>query len=285
MMKYSSYISFIWKNPVAQFLYRKTEKPILSIMDWSGKHVGVTVLILLLIGMGLRIGSRGMVDRPDRDEITYISIVEDFINVNSNTKQNLQPALIYVGSALHYLGFDIACGLRCFNLICSLLWLFIMYLLGKVIFASAKAGLACLLLATFNPYTIRIAGQIMREPLYLLLVSFCLFCAIQLIRHKKIFLHSILLSILSVLGLVSRYEGVELLVVMPLAVIFSGFYAFHSGHLKQKYIELISCLAIYLIVLLTLFTTLHITYPEFGDNIKDKFLQHYKNIALNNDNS
>ncbi len=283
-MKYFSYISFIWKNPVARFFYNKTEKPILSIMDWSGKHVGITVLILLLIGMGLRIGYRGMVDRPDRDEITYISIVEDFINVNSNTKQNLQPALIYVGSALHYLGFDIACGLRCFNLICSLLWLFMMYLLGKVIFDSAKAGLACLLVAVFNPYTIRIAGQIMREPLYLLLFSFCLFCAIQLIRYKKIFFHSILLSILSVLGLVSRHEGLELLVVMPLAVIFSGFYAFHTGYLKQKYIELISCMAIYLIVLSTLFTTLYITYPGFGETIKDKFLQNYKNIALSNDN-
>lgn len=284
MMKYSSYISFIWKNPVAQFLYRKTEKPILSIMDWGGKHVGITVLILLVIGMGLRVGYRGMVDRPERDEVTYIHMIEDFVDVNNNTRQNLQPALIYVGSALHYLGIDIVSGLRCFNLICSLLWLFMMYLLGKAIFASAKAGLACLLLATFNPYTIRIAGQIMREPLYLLLFSFCLFCAIQLIRHKKIFLHSILLSILSVLGLVSRYEGVELLFVMPLAVIFSGFYAFHTGHLKQKYIELIGCLAIYLILLSTLFTTLHITHPEFGENIKDKFLQHYKNIALNNDN-
>ena len=278
-MKYFSYISFIWKNPVARFFYNKTEKPILSIMDWGGKHVVITVLILLVIGMGLRVGYRGMVDRPERDEVAYIHMIEDFVDVNSDAKQNLQPTLIYVGGALHYLGFDIVCGLRCFNLICSLLWLFIMYLLGKVIFASAKAGLACLLLAIFNPYTIRIAGQIMREPLYLLLVSFCLFCAIQLIRHKKIFLHSILLSILSVLGLVSRYEGVELLVVMPLAVIFSGFYAFHSGHLKQKYIELISCLAIYLIVLLTLFTTLHIIYPGYGETIKNKFLQNYKNIV------
>ena len=65
----------------------------------------------------------------------------------------------------------------------------------------------------------------------------------------------------------------ELLVVMPSAVIFSGFYAFRTGRLKQKYIELISCLAIYLIVLSTLFTTLYITYPEFGETIKYKFLQ------------
>lgn len=272
-MKYSSYMFFIWKNSVAQFLYRKTEKPILSIMDWCGKHVRVTVLILLVIGMGLRVGYRGMVDRPERDEVTYIHMIEDFINVNSNTKQNLQPALIYVGSALHYLGMDVVSGLRCFNLICSLLWLLMMYLVGKAIFSSSNAGLACLTVAVFNPYTIRISGQIMREPLYLLILSVCLFCAIQLIRNNKMFFCSIGLGLLSVLGLVSRHEGLELLVIMPLAVIFSGFYAFRTGRLKQKYIELISCLAIYLIVLSTLFTTLYITYPEFGETIKYKFLQ------------
>lgn len=248
-------------------------------MDWCGKHVGAALLILLVIGMGLRVGYRGMVDRPERDEVAYVRMVEDFVDANSDTRQNLQPTLIYVGGALHYLGFDIVCGLRCFNLICSLLWLFMMYLLGKGIFASAKAGLVCLLLAAFNPSAIRIAGQIMREPLYLLLTSICLFCAIQLIRHKKIFLNSVLLGILSVLGLATRYEGVELLAVMPLALIFSGFYAFHTGRLKQKYILLISCLAIYLIALLTLFTTLHIIFPGYGETIKNKFLQNYKNIV------
>lgn len=253
-------------------------------MDWCGKHVGVTIIVLLVIGIGLRIGYRGMVDRPDRDEITYVNMIENFMDADSNTRQDLQSTLVYVGGVLYYLDWDVVLGLRCFNLICSLFWLFMMYLLGKAIFSSSNAGLVCLTVAVFNPYTIRISGQIMREPLYLLILSVCLFCAIQLIRNNKMFLYSILLGILSVLGLVSRHEGVELLIVMPLAAIFSGFYAFHSGRRKQKYIELIGCFVIYLIVLLTLFTTLHITYPEFGETIKDKFLQHYKNIALNNDN-
>lgn len=220
MMKYSSYISFIWKNPVAQFLYRKTEKPILSIMDWCGQHVVVTVLILLVIGMGLRIGYRGMVDRPDRDEITYISWVEEASEQNHVSSPEMQHILIYAGVLMDKLGIDIEWGLRCFNLICSLLWLCMIYILGQTVFNSPRIGLICLTLAVFNPYTIRLAGQVMREPFYLLLFSVALFCAIQIIRDTGTMRFSILLGILPVLGVFCRYEAFELLLLMPLAVFF-----------------------------------------------------------------
>lgn len=283
-MKYSSYISFIWKNPIARFFYNKTEKPILSIMDWCGKHVGITVLILLVIGMGLRIGYRGMVDRPERDEVTYVNIIERFVDPNVDINQDLQPALIYVGGALHYIGWDVILGLRCFNMMCSLLWLFVMYFLGKTIFNSSKAGLACLTITVFNPYTIRIAGQIMREPLYLLIISVCLLCAVQLILGNKMLFNSILLGFLTVLGIISRYEGLELLFIMPVAAIFYGLSIFRPHTQKQKYIKIISCLALYLTILITSLTVLYIIYPGYEETIKDKFLQNYNNITANNDN-
>ena len=142
-MKYFSYISFIWKNPIARFFYNKTEKPILSIMAWCGKHAGITVLILLVIGMGLRIGYRGMVDRPDRDEITYMKMIEAFAITDHAPPQVLQPSLIYVGGALYHWGVNIESGLRIFNLTCSLLWLFMMYF---TIYRrlSVKCGKPCL---------------------------------------------------------------------------------------------------------------------------------------------
>ncbi len=283
-MKYSSYISFIWKNPIAQFFYNKTEKPILSIMAWCGKHAGITVLILLVIGMGLRIGYRGMVDRPDRDEITYMKMIEAFAITDHAPPQVLQPSLIYVGGALYHWGVNIESGLRIFNLTCSLLWLFMMYLLGRAIFNSSVAGIASLILAVFNPYTIRISGQIMREPLYLLIISVCLFCAVHIIRGNKIFFHSTLLGLLSILGIISRNEGIELLIIMPLAAVFYAFSIFNSVNRKQQYFKLICGFASYIVILMSLLSALYVIYPGYEKEFKDKLLHSYKNIAYTNDN-
>lgn len=276
-MKYSSYMSFIWKNPVAQFLYRKTEKPILSIMGWCGKHVGVTVLILLVIGMGLRIGYRGMVDRLERDEITHIAMVKTFIAAHGDVEPELQKTLIHVGYILHQLNLDVEMGLRCFNLICSCGWLFVMYLLGKTFFNSSKTGLICLALAVFNPYTIRISGQIMREPLYLLILSSCLLCASKVILCHKTILYSILLGVLPVLGILSRYEGIELFMIMPLTVIICGL-SIPRANRKRLYLHLAGNFIIYIITLVLSFSVFFMMFPSYEASIETKILWNYRNI-------
>ncbi|MDD3228949.1 MAG: hypothetical protein PHE09_06980 [Oscillospiraceae bacterium] len=211
----------LYQNRLARFIYEKTEKPIIRSVDWCGRHVGLTVIILLLIGMGLRVGYRGMVDRPERDELTYLAMIETSV-LEDHVTPDAQRTLIFVGTSVTKLGGDPEFWLRCFNLSCSLLWLFMIFFLGKTTTSSSLVGLCCLCLATFNPYSIRLSGQVMREPLYLLIFTYSLFCAIEIVRGKRLFLYSALLGPLTILGVWSREEGMELSVLMPLALLFYG---------------------------------------------------------------
>ncbi len=280
-MKYIKFISFIWQNHVIRTLYVKMQKPVLNCMAWNERHVVITIILLLVIGMGLRIGYRGMVERLDRDEITYIANVEEFIATDGTGGQKQQFLLIYIGAALHSLGINIETGLRVFNLICSMMWLVMTYFLGKSVFDSTRAGLACLLLAVFNPYSIRISGQIMREPLYLLILSACLFGAIQVIRDNRILCYSIVLGVLPILGIMTRYEGAELLAVAPVAIVFRGVQLFCAGKLRQQYFWLIGSMTVYIVALTVALVLFWAIWPEYNRIFLDKFLWHYKDLAIN----
>ncbi|MBQ9395813.1 MAG: hypothetical protein IJU23_09920, partial [Proteobacteria bacterium] len=106
-----------------------------------------------------------------------------------------------------------------FNYICSLSWLLVIFKLGEAVFRSKKTGLVCLAIAVFNPYTIRIAGKVLREPLHILLVSCGMLFCIKIICGEKILLYSALLGIFTILAAWSRLEGIEMLLWMPLAAI------------------------------------------------------------------
>ncbi len=188
-------------------------------MDWCGRYVGLTVFLLLLVGTGLRLGYQGMVERSERDESFYITKAEKWEDLSEDDPTRY-PLLVHVGLLIDRLGFDVESGLRCFNLCCSGLWLYMMYQLGKAVFSSKNIGLICLALAVFNPYTIRIGAAVLREPLYLLVFSCGLFCATQIVRGVGILRYAALLGLLTILGLWSRAEGAEMQILMPLAVVF-----------------------------------------------------------------
>lgn len=256
-----------------------TEKPILRSIDWCGHHIGVTVFLLLVVGMGLRLAYRGMVERPERDEISYIAMVEEVAASGEEAEPGMQRALIYAGLTISRLGFDVELGLRCFNLTCSFLWLVMMYFLGKAVFSSPEAGLVCLALAACNPYMIRMGGLIMREPLYLLVFSSGLFCAIQIVRGIDIGGYAILLGVLTVLGVWSRYEGIELLILIPVAVIFRIIYILRDK-LPGQWSRLVAGILLYLLSLGVSFAILYLIWPGTMKVLEQKLVSTCKRILF-----
>ncbi len=190
-------------------------------MEWCSGHVAVAVIVLLLTGTGLRIGYRFMVERPERDEVQYAAIVDQAAAEGIETLSfHAQRLMIYCGVVLKKAGVESETGLRGVNFSASLLWLVVVFFLGRSFFRSDKAGLIALTLAVFNPYSIRISGQILREPLYLLIFSGGIFCALQILRGKQMIFFSALLGVLTVAGGWARIEGWEMLAWMPLALLF-----------------------------------------------------------------
>lgn len=249
----------------------------LKILTWSGRHISLSILLLLIIGMALRITYREMLDRLERDEIIYIQLTEIASAANGNASERYLPLLIHVGVMLNKIGINVESGLRCFNFFCSFLWLVCMYLLGQAVFNSSKAGLLCLALVVFNPYTIRLAGQIMREPLYLLFFTGVMLCAVKIVRGTNIISCSTVAGILTIGGAWSRFEGCELLFIIPLGYCFHYVWAKRSTRLPQRR-QLVFGIICYLLVLGVAGTALLIYQPRLVVRWQQKFNINYNKI-------
>lgn len=223
-------------------------------------------------------GYRGFVEHPARDEMTYLSWVQKLSKNDISSLPTMHRALIYIGILIENIGFDVELGLRIFNIACALLWLLMMYLLGRTIFASSKAGLICLTLAVFNPYMIQISGQIMREPLYLLVFSAGLFCAVQIVLDVGTLCYASLLAPLTVLGIWSRDEGAEMLLLMIGAMIFRGILIRHDSRRSPAGRRLVAAGVLYLLVLGISATLLLHFCPELTTAFRQNALLVYHRI-------
>lgn len=213
----------------------------------SKRQVLFAFLALLIIGLGLRCGYWAMRDRPPRDEKFYIQAVE---NINSNdpacfNKYNhYSPLMPWIASALCRYGFTAETALHILNMGYAMLWVLVMFFLCRDVFDDDKAGLLGMALAAFNPYSVRMACQILREPLYILIFTLSLWIAVRFIKSQGGNpLHPLLLAGLTMLGFFTRYEGIEISLFLPLsiAVIFIQY--------KWQYIRrCIYSLAIYMFI-------------------------------------
>jgi asparagine N-glycosylation enzyme membrane subunit Stt3 len=102
----------------------------------------------------------------------------------------------------------------------AMLWVWVIFFLCRDIFDSDKAGLLGMALAAFNPYSVRMACQILREPLYILLFTMSLWCTVRLIKSEKVnFFYPAFIGVMTILGFYTRFEGVEIALFVPLAAI------------------------------------------------------------------
>ncbi len=212
--------------------------------ELSRQQMALVIFLFLLVGFGLRLGYWFMRERPPQDEKAYIECIE---RIKSNQKP-LKPTtlMVLIGSHVSRLGISPEITLRFMNLGYALLWLVVMYFLCRDAFDNDKAGLLGMAFATFNPYSVRMACQIMREPLYILIFTLSLWCVVRLIKSKKYSLYPIGLGILTVLGAGTRYEGFEITFFLPLGMIVL------LAQYKTKYIKrcIINCVMYFLVVTL-----------------------------------
>lgn len=188
----------------------------------SRHQVFFAVLALLIIGLGLRCDYWMMRDRPPRDERFYIQAVE---NINNGDKDWVKksgyvpPLMQQIAAFVCRLGVSAETALHTLNMLYAMVWVLAMFFLCRDVFGNNKAGLLGMAIASFNPYTIRMSSQILREPLYLLIFTLSLWCALRFIKSKKYNIYPAILGLLTVLGFLTRYEGIEISLFMLLAVI------------------------------------------------------------------
>jgi 4-amino-4-deoxy-L-arabinose transferase-like glycosyltransferase len=187
----------------------------------SRRQLILAALIIFLAGFGLRYSYLLLRERPPRDEQFYIQTVEKMTENDDSRNRDYEfgPLMPAIAVSLVKLGFEPATALRTLNMVYSMLWILVMFFLCRDVFGNNKAGLLGMAIASFNPYTIRMSSQILREPLYLLIFTLSLWCALRFIKSKKYNIYPAILGLLTVLGFLTRYEGIEISLFMLLAVI------------------------------------------------------------------
>ena len=212
----------------------------------SRHQVFFAVMALFIIGLGLRCGYWMMRDRPPRDERFYVQTVEKMtINDDSWKKDygsNFGPLMPSLATMIAKLGFEPETALHTLNMVYSMLWVLIMFFLCRDVFDNDKAALLGMMLAVFNPYSIRMSCQILREPLYILIFAVSLWLAVRFIKNQGMnLLYPLLLAVLTMLGFLTRYEGIEISLFLPLAII-----VIFIQYKWQRFRRCIYSLAIYL---------------------------------------
>ncbi|MEI8247282.1 MAG: hypothetical protein WCI51_15725 [Lentisphaerota bacterium] len=206
---------------------KKTLAYILHFLDrdfsLSKRQVLFAALALLIIGLGLRCGYWTMRDRPPRDEKFYIQTVENINNGDNNWVKKsgyISPLMQQMAAFACRFGISAETALHALNMVYSMLWVLIMFFLCRDVFDNYKVALLGMMLAVFNPYSIRMSSQILREPLYILIFTVSLWLAVKFIKNQGVnLLYPLLLAVLTILGFLTRYEGIEISLFLPLAII------------------------------------------------------------------
>ena len=199
------------QNKYLKSLLEKFDRP----LHLSPRQVVLFIILLLVIGGGLRYGYWKMCYRNAKDEQKYIKIVER-LNHGKDIKRTRLMSVI-----AHLVCYQCSSSpektLRVLNFLYSLAWLLVIFYLCQDIFADRKMGLVGMAFATCNPYSIRMSCQILREPLYMLIFTTALWVSVKLIKSNRYTLYPIFLGAFVVLGGYTRYEGIEIFIFLPLA--------------------------------------------------------------------
>lgn len=220
-----------------------------SNIKFSRRQVFFVALLLLFAGTCLRCGYWFLRERDARDEIIYIQAVENMrASNNSSTADTTQyihsSLLLQIASVVSRTGLSPENALRYLNLVYSLVWLIVMFFLCRDVFDNYIAGLLGMTFAAFNPYSARMACQILREPLYILIFTLTLWVAVKFIKSEGNKLYPIILGFLTVMGFFTRYEGIEIGLFLPLAVMI-----IFMQKKKQRIKRCVLSLALYLLAI------------------------------------
>ena len=187
----------------------------------SRHQVFFAVMALFIIGLGLRCGYWMMRDRPPRDERFYVQTVEKMTINDDSWKKDYDsaPLMPIIAAVVAKSGIEPETVLHVLNIVYSMLWVLVIFFLCRDVFGNDNAALLGMAIAAFNPYSVRMSVQILREPLYILIFTLSLWCALRFIKSNKYYIYPAILGGLTVLGFFTRHEGIEISIFLSLAVI------------------------------------------------------------------
>ena len=225
------------------------------------------VIIMIFLALFFRVSYRFCIERSDRDEITYLHRIDSFLNEDITTKENNYFLIICIGAFFKKHGFDPNIALRIVNLFFSVLWVYVMYLISKIVFTHQIQRYAVLLFCSINPYCVRISMMILRDPLYLFLFTSAIYLCLLFLHSRIKYSFSFVMPVIVVMSFWARYEGLELIVLYCLTFAFALIARFS----KKMKLSFASCAIHSIIFATTLFVNVFTLYHFFPKYFKGFF--------------
>ena len=196
--------------------------------EWLGNAKGLCVL--LIISFALKISLFFMTDTISNDGPVYINQAIKFLEGSWREAIEIDLTFLYplLIAAFGRLGFDLVKAGQIVSLVSSVLVLVPLYLLFRGIFNERVAFLGCLAL-TLSPGMNKFAVAVMRDPFFLLVVAWLVYFAWRVMKEAKI-RYFVAISILSVLSPILRVEGLLLVPIIFLMLLFKAL----SGKRSRK---------------------------------------------------
>lgn len=189
-------------------------------LEKQPRVVYITLAAITIIGAGARWLNWRNDQLIGRDALFYLEKVQYWLNNDfSAVKFYDSGVLLLFGIKIFYnLGMTPEHAGVLFSMLTGTLLIPAIYLLGTELFQSRYAGLCAAFLLAGTPLLIDLSFQIQRESSYLLFWVLALYCALRGLKGRWL----MLLSAGGCLSLcaLSRYEGIELVILLPLAMMF-----------------------------------------------------------------
>ena len=164
-----------------------------------------------------------------RDGILYLELVGiwqkggDFQMVLDHWNEFwLPPFYLWLCQGLIGLGIPPEVAGRGINILCGAMLPWIVYLIAEEVQNDKRVSLAAAILMALNPPMLELAIEVQRDMLYLALFGWCIYFCLRGIIRKEIW-SWIPAGVLFSCSLLTRYETLELIPLLLLALVLFGF--------------------------------------------------------------
>lgn len=209
------------------------------------KHDKINLFIIFILTLCIRLiiyFNTGIIAQDGA--LQYIPVAKLFASgaLEEALHQLQTPLYPFIIGLLSKIGLSMELAGRLISLVLSTLTIFPLYFLGKKLFKSADVSFLAGFFYAIHPYFARLSVDVLKEATYIFFLVTAFFLFWEALSRKKVWLY-LLVGIFVGFSYLTRADGIEILVLMLLWILFQDIGEFKNSY-QRRLISLV-CLSIF----------------------------------------
>jgi dolichyl-phosphate-mannose--protein O-mannosyl transferase len=198
------------------------------------KKLFLWLTALFCLALCLRAARCFLINRIDKDSVSYIKMAEDFwrrdFRYAFEDHPRMPPLYILGMAAGEKAGIGAYSSGLIISVLAGALLPLAVFIAAMALFKNIKYSLAATALAAVHPYLVRISADIMRDSLFVSFSAFSLAFALSAVKDGKISVKWAVAGLFAGCSVMSRSEGIE--IFFALAIWFAAELFFRPNSIK-----------------------------------------------------